>query len=245
MRRYNVRLRIIEDGSPLERTVSVQASGLNDARRRIAEKYDDVLIVAVSPERFLEHRQHRYVWTQQPLDDRTYETIEFVPIGPGARGGRACRWKPTREERFRSKRAAIACAREWYDAAKAKYAPPAAETAEEYQSAVDDALLYPSLRRRRDCGGELHVDWQTDGERLLTCWGVGSGATGSDCPEQGAARGCGATFPLPQRGTLRASGKTCACGWPLIEVVPAWPDQRPWLQCADNNCIAPRDDWRL
>ena len=50
-------------------------------------------------------------------------------------------------------------------------------------------------------------------------------------------RGCGQTFPLPQRGTITPTGKTCGeCGWPEIKVVGAGGRGRPWVLCIDIDC---------
>ena len=50
-------------------------------------------------------------------------------------------------------------------------------------------------------------------------------------------RGCGRTFPLPQRGTIVPTGKTCTeCGWPEIRVTGASGRGRPWVLCIDIDC---------
>lgn len=243
MPRFNVSLRVIENGSAVEQTISVEASGPRDARKKTVDKYGEVVIVAVGPELFLEHRQHRYAWSQERLDDGMYAAVEFTPVGPGARSGTAHRWKPRREAHFPTQAAAIACCQKWHDAAKTKDGTRAIE--EQEQRAAVDALLNPSLGTCKNCGGQLHVDRERGGERFLACCGEDDGKPKLDHAEQGQMGGCGKAFPLPKRGTLRASGKACACGWPLIEVIPAWHGQRPWLQCVDNNCVELRDDWHV
>jgi len=46
---------------------------------------------------------------------------------------------------------------------------------------------------------------------------------------------CKASFPLPQRGTLKPLGRSCnACGWPLIEVRTR--ERRPWRLCFNPDC---------
>lgn len=46
---------------------------------------------------------------------------------------------------------------------------------------------------------------------------------------------CKTSFPLPQRGTVKPTGRTCkTCGWPLIFV--RMPGKRPWNLCINPNC---------
>jgi DNA topoisomerase-1 len=45
---------------------------------------------------------------------------------------------------------------------------------------------------------------------------------------------CKTSFPLPQRGTIRSTRKTCpACGWPNVEVCMK---RRPWVLCFNPRC---------
>lgn len=45
---------------------------------------------------------------------------------------------------------------------------------------------------------------------------------------------CGTSYPLPQRGKLRATGETCPdCGAPMVEVTTA---RGPWKICVNMNC---------
>ena len=45
---------------------------------------------------------------------------------------------------------------------------------------------------------------------------------------------CGTSYPLPQRGELRATGETCPdCGAPMVEVVTA---RGPWKICVNMDC---------
>ncbi|MCW4016678.1 MAG: DNA topoisomerase I [Candidatus Bathyarchaeota archaeon] len=46
---------------------------------------------------------------------------------------------------------------------------------------------------------------------------------------------CTTSFPLPQRGTIKPTGKTCkACGWPYVLV---WlKGRKPWNLCFNPNC---------
>lgn len=46
--------------------------------------------------------------------------------------------------------------------------------------------------------------------------------------------GCGASAPLPQRGTIKAAAKPCAsCGWPVVYVRLG---RRPWKLCVNDRC---------
>ncbi|MDA4136417.1 MAG: DNA topoisomerase I [Thaumarchaeota archaeon] len=48
------------------------------------------------------------------------------------------------------------------------------------------------------------------------------------------AKGCKASAPLPQRGTIKATSKPCgSCGWP---VVYARLGRRPWRLCVNDRC---------
>ena len=48
---------------------------------------------------------------------------------------------------------------------------------------------------------------------------------------------CRASFPLPQRGTIRILGKDCRrCGWPTLQVLI--PRKRPWTMCFNPGCLA-------
>jgi len=50
------------------------------------------------------------------------------------------------------------------------------------------------------------------------------------------ANGCNASAPLPQKGTLRISGKACPeCGWPVIGVMFA-PRSKQWNICINMQC---------
>lgn len=52
------------------------------------------------------------------------------------------------------------------------------------------------------------------------------------------ASGCRASGPLPQRGTVVATRKTCAvCSWPMV-YVRGWG--RPWKLCANPSCPGKR-----
>ena len=245
--RYNLRLCVVENGSFVERTVSIEASSHDRARKIALDLYGEVVIVAIGPERFLEHRQRRFSWSEKHLEDGTYAAVAFIPVGPGARNGTATHWKPTREAHFPTRSAAIKCARKWYEEARAKDAR--AEGAHEQdlqetpESLAASALLNPSFGACKNCGGQLHVDRGEGGERLMVCSGEDAGASQPGSMEARLARGCGQVFPLLQRGTLRPTGKTCTCGWPLVEIVPAYVDSSPWVQCVDTDCTKLRDEW--
>jgi len=53
--------------------------------------------------------------------------------------------------------------------------------------------------------------------------------------------GCRTTFPLPQTGAVKPTGKTCkACGWATVKVVRK--TKKPWNLCLNPKC--PRKQWR-
>jgi DNA topoisomerase-1 len=90
----------------------------------------------------------------------------------------------------------------------------------------------------RNCGGQLRVLRGKTGKRFAAC----VGKEGEE-PRQPAVegerprRGCGQTFPLPQRGTIVPTGNGCAeCGWPEIKVVGGGGRGRPWVLCVDIDC---------
>ena len=84
----------------------------------------------------------------------------------------------------------------------------------------------------KNCGGQLRVLRGKTGKRFAACVGKEGEAPGPD-----GHRGCGQTFPLPQRGTIMPTGKTCAeCGWPEIKVLGAGGRGRPWVLCLDMDC---------
>jgi DNA topoisomerase-1 len=108
----------------------------------------------------------------------------------------------------------------------------------------------------KNCGGQLRVLRGKTGKRFAACVGPEE-AQGADAPPAAAAspavaaapggggeapatrprRGCGQTFPLPQRGTIVPTGKTCTeCGWPEIKVTGASGRGRPWVLCIDIDC---------
>lgn len=46
---------------------------------------------------------------------------------------------------------------------------------------------------------------------------------------------CNASFPLPQRGTVKPLGRNCrGCGWPLVQV--RIKGKRPWTLCFNPEC---------
>jgi len=52
--------------------------------------------------------------------------------------------------------------------------------------------------------------------------------------------GCRASAPLPQRGSVKTTGKPCStCGWPVVNV---WTGRRfPWRLCVNPSCPARED----
>jgi DNA topoisomerase-1 len=84
----------------------------------------------------------------------------------------------------------------------------------------------------KNCGGQLRVLRGKTGKRFAACIGKEGDAPGPD-----GRRGCGQTFPLPQRGGIIPTGKTCPeCGWPEIKVLGASGRGRPWVLCLDIEC---------
>ena len=175
MTRYSVRVGLRENGVRVERTVSVDAKSPSVARTMaLISCGREVVVLSVTPELYFEHRQHKYFWTAERQGDGTFAAVEFTPIGRGARSGSATRWKPAREARFPTRKAAEDCALEWYEAAKAKdtAATPADEQERQatLRSRAAFALLDPSLGVCKNCGGQVHVAEPGD-ERVA----VGSG----------------------------------------------------------------------
>ena len=88
------------------------------------------------------------------------------------------------------------------------------------------------------CGGQLRVLRGKTGKRFAACVGKpGEEATAPVAEGERPRRGCGQTFPLPQRGTIMPTGNTCGvCGWPEIKVVGGGGRGRPWVLCVDIDC---------
>ena len=87
------------------------------------------------------------------------------------------------------------------------------------------------------CGGQLRVLRGKTGKRFVACVGKEGEELKPAAEGERPRRGCGQTFPLPQRGTITPTGKTCgACGWPEIKVVGAGGRGRPWVLCIDIDC---------
>ncbi len=90
------------------------------------------------------------------------------------------------------------------------------------------------------CGGELRILRGKTGKRFVAC--VGKEGDEAKVPEGAPAgtrprRGCGQTFPLPQRGAIIAKGTNCpTCGWPEITVLTSSGRGRPWQLCLDPDC---------
>ena len=46
---------------------------------------------------------------------------------------------------------------------------------------------------------------------------------------------CKVSFPLPQMGTVRPTGKNCSvCGWPMVQFQAK--SKRPWVFCVRPDC---------
>jgi len=90
----------------------------------------------------------------------------------------------------------------------------------------------------KNCGGQLRVLRGKTGKRFAACVGKEGEEPQSPAAEgERPRRGCGQTFPLPQRGTIVPTGKVCAeCGWPEIKVVGGGGRGRPWVLCIDIDC---------
>jgi DNA topoisomerase-1 len=88
------------------------------------------------------------------------------------------------------------------------------------------------------CGGQLRVIRGKTGKRFVACVGKeGEAPKPSADPDKPARRGCGQTFPLPQRGVIMPTEKICPeCGWPEIKVTGATGRGRPWVLCLDMDC---------
>ncbi len=88
------------------------------------------------------------------------------------------------------------------------------------------------------CGGQLRVLRGRTGKRFAACVGKeGDEPKPPTVEGERPRRGCGQTFPLPQRGTITPTGNLCAqCGWPEIKVVGAGGRGRPWVLCVDIDC---------
>ncbi len=87
------------------------------------------------------------------------------------------------------------------------------------------------------CGGQLRVLRGKTGKRFVACVGKEGEEPRPAAEGERPRRGCGQTFPLPQRGTITATGKICGeCGWPEIKVVGAGGRGRPWVLCVDIDC---------
>jgi DNA topoisomerase-1 len=90
----------------------------------------------------------------------------------------------------------------------------------------------------KNCGGQLRVLRGKTGKRFAACVGKeGEEPQQPTVEGERPRRGCGQTFPLPQRGTIVPTGKVCAeCGWPEIKVVGGGGRGRPWVLCVDIDC---------
>jgi DNA topoisomerase-1 len=87
------------------------------------------------------------------------------------------------------------------------------------------------------CGGQLRVLRGKTGKRFAACLGKEGDEPKPAAEGERPRRGCGQTFPLPQRGAITPTGKTCGeCGWPEIKVVGAGGRGRPWVLCVDIDC---------
>lgn len=105
---------------------------------------------------------------------------------------------------------------------------------ERIKTGVRDDL---TLGECKVCGGQLRVLRGKTGKRFAACVGKEGEEPRPAAEGERPRRGCGQTFPLPQRGTITPTGKVCAeCGWPEIKVVGAGGRGRPWVLCVDIDC---------
>ncbi len=89
----------------------------------------------------------------------------------------------------------------------------------------------------KNCGGQIRVLRGKTGKRFAACVGKEGEEPRPAAEGERPRRGCGQTFPLPQRGTITPTGKVCAeCGWPEIKVVGGGGRGRPWVLCIDIDC---------
>ena len=95
-----------------------------------------------------------------------------------------------------------------------------------------------TLGECKNCGGQLRVLRGRTGKRFVACVGKEGDVPQPPTVEgERPRRGCGQTFPLPQRGTITPTGKACGeCGWPEIKIVGAGGRGRPWVLCIDIDC---------
>ncbi len=94
-----------------------------------------------------------------------------------------------------------------------------------------------TLGECKNCGGQLRVLRGRTGKRFAACVGKEGEEPKPAVDGERPRRGCGQTFPLPQRGTITPTGKACGeCGWPEIKVVGAGGRGRPWVLCVDIDC---------
>ncbi len=109
-----------------------------------------------------------------------------------------------------------------------------ADIRERIKSGVREDL---TLGECKNCGGQLRVLRGKTGKRFAACVGKEGDEPQPAAEGERPRRGCGQTFPLPQRGTITPTGKTCGeCGWPEIKVVGAGGRGRPWVLCVDIDC---------
>jgi len=110
-----------------------------------------------------------------------------------------------------------------------------ADIRERIKSGVREDL---TLGECKNCGGQLRVLRGKTGKRFAACVGKEGEEPKAPAVEgERPRRGCGQTFPLPQRGTITPTGTTCGeCGWPEIKVVGGGGRGRPWVLCVDIDC---------
>jgi DNA topoisomerase-1 len=109
-----------------------------------------------------------------------------------------------------------------------------ADIRERIKSGVREDL---TLGECKNCGGQLRVLRGKTGKRFAACVGKEGEEPKPAAEGERPRRGCGQTFPLPQRGTITPTGKLCGeCGWPEIKVVGAGGRGRPWVLCVDIDC---------
>jgi DNA topoisomerase-1 len=96
---------------------------------------------------------------------------------------------------------------------------------EKIGSSIRKAALATETLGKCECGGELRIiHSRKTGKRFVGCTGY--------------SKGCRVSYPLPQRGSIVPTGKTCPkCGSPVIKV----KYRRPFEMCLDPKCETKKD----
>ena len=96
---------------------------------------------------------------------------------------------------------------------------------------IGDSLRQAAARTelvaKCECGGDLRIiKSRKTGKRFVGCTNY--------------SKGCRVSYPLPQRGTIILTGKSCpSCGSPIIKV----RSRRTYEMCLDPNCET-KKNWK-